>query len=396
MRYDTIIIAALCASIAGIVTYAWFNNWLIIAYQPCRTHTMEQSSIDMQPITIYYALPYHRDYSTEERTIITPEQEHERAFRIIQQWLAVLDESYILDRPCTVQSVSPSPTGHILYISFDRIPCNEHDAAYAKWRIIESALQSLYYNGITTQSIHFLVHHQPIEDYHLDFTRPWPLHGFQDSLEQPQQLEHNLPHKKKLTLMLDPAGDAQSPGRIIDTCFERGLTLQCCQQLKQRIEQKMSNIRVVLTRFPGERLDPLQNAAFTNRLGADLCISIHLYPSKHIQPYNFIYYFLYHPETDFWMNTHSQLQLLGYDQAHVPYVHQSRYIAHMITQSLQEQLSSHLAIGPIIGIPFRPLIGMHVPAIAIEAGLREEHDWQAYLDYWANSICKILQIYQAT
>ena len=66
--------------------------------------------------------------------------------------------------------------------------------------------------------------------------------------------------------MLDPAGDAQNPGRTIDDNFERGITLQFAEKLKEMLQEKFPTIRVVLSRTPGESLQPLQNANFANRL----------------------------------------------------------------------------------------------------------------------------------
>jgi hypothetical protein len=44
--------------------------------------------------------------------------------------------------------------------------------------LIEGLLKTLRENDIKIQRIHFLLHHQPLVDYHLDFSHPWPLEGF--------------------------------------------------------------------------------------------------------------------------------------------------------------------------------------------------------------------------
>src|SRR5271156_6610097 len=93
------------------------------------------------------------------------------------------------------------------------------------------------------------------------------------------------------TLMLDPAGDAQNPGRIIEDSFERGITLQCMQELQAVIAQRFPRIRVVVTRSPGETRQPLQNANFANRLDVDLYISIHCYPESKPKSQLYLYYF---------------------------------------------------------------------------------------------------------
>ena len=70
---------------------------------------------------------------------------------------------------------------------------------------------------------------------------------------------------KPFSIMLDPAGDAQTTGRIIDDNYERGVTLQLCEDIKKQLEaEQPKNTRIVLTRFPGETIDPLQNANFAN------------------------------------------------------------------------------------------------------------------------------------
>jgi len=90
--------------------------------------------------------------------------------------------------------------------------------------------------------------------------------------------------QKEIIIMLDPAGDAQYAGRRIDDSFERGLTLRCAEQLKQRLEQLFPQIHVVLTRLPGETVQPLQNANFANRLSVDLYLSIHFYHETATKP----------------------------------------------------------------------------------------------------------------
>ena len=39
-----------------------------------------------------------------------------------------------------------------------------------------------------------------------------------------------------VTLMINPAGDAQNAGRIVGDCYERGLTLQFAEKLQKVID----------------------------------------------------------------------------------------------------------------------------------------------------------------
>src|SRR5205807_2641706 len=101
--------------------------------------------------------------------------------------------------------------------------------------------------------------------------------------------------KKPFTIMLNPAGDAKDAGRSLNDSFERGITLQFCQELKKEIENNYKSVRVVLTRIPGETIEPLLNANFSNRLNADLFLSIHFYKENAVSPKIFLYNYINKP-----------------------------------------------------------------------------------------------------
>ncbi len=122
------------------------------------------------------------------------------------------------------------------------------------------------------------------------------------------------PKKSTFTVMIDPAGDARNPGRVIDDTYERSLTMQFAEDLQKNLTS--SKLRVVLTRFPGETVEPLQNVSFANRLAVDLYLSVHFYEKKEGKPELFIYSLLYDPATDFVEKKSSDLALLPYDQAY--------------------------------------------------------------------------------
>lgn len=392
MRYNITIIITLCITLcAGIITYGWFNNWIIITYHPYReTHNISIPATT-ETITVCYIPRHYTQEQHESRTIVTTEYQPERAQRILEQWVAALDESYTIELPCHVQAVTESPTQHILYVSFDRMPFNTEDAAYTKWQILETALASLRNNGISAQSVQFLVNHQLAHDYHIDTTFAWPITGFYQRCDTPQQRDHlPTPDRKPLTIALDPAGDVEHAGRTIAGCFERGIALQCCQRLQQRIQELMPHIHVVLTRTAGEPCEPYNNAAFTNRVNADLCISVHAYHAMYTQPHCYVYYYLTHPETDFWHPTHNELTLLPTSHSHIQHVHHSCELAYACGHYLYSTIGSHMSIGPVVGIPYAPLRGMNTPAIALEIGLRTETGWHAYLHQLTTSICNTI------
>jgi hypothetical protein len=90
-------------------------------------------------------------------------------------------EEKIISKAISVQSAMLSPAGHELYISFNRNPLKKEKSTYEKWMFIEGLLRTVRENKIVVQAIHFLIHHQPINDHHLDFSKSWPLVGFLES-----------------------------------------------------------------------------------------------------------------------------------------------------------------------------------------------------------------------
>lgn len=195
------------------------------------------------------------------------------------------------------------------------------------------------------------------------------------------------PPERTITIMLDPAGDARTPGRTIDDSFERGITLEFCQALKGSLEELIPGARMVLTRVPGETIAPLQNANFSNRLNANLFVSIHCYQERESRSTITTYYYLQHPITDLWHKPRS-LAFYPYDQAHMIHVHTSASYA----QCAQKWLNTHKAIsaqGPW-GIPFKPLVGIVAPAVAFEIGIHHKAGWSSLVTAIAQALTRCI------
>lgn len=194
------------------------------------------------------------------------------------------------------------------------------------------------------------------------------------------------------TIMLDPAGDARTPGRTINQHVERGITLQIAEAIKKEIEFEQAGrgylanpVRVVLTRAPGEAIAPLHNAMFANRLEADLYLSIHCFHAA-AAPLT-IYHYLTNPVTDLW-STPKQLALYPYDQAHLYQVHASKTNAEKLKTSLASAKGS--SVRGVFGLPFKPLVGIKVPALAIEIGLRNKDEWARYAQAIAHGLIQLV------
>ena len=190
--------------------------------------------------------------------------------------------------------------------------------------------------------------------------------------------------------MIDPAGDAKHTGRIIDDNFERGLTLQFSEQLKKQLEYSNNNIRVILTRFPGETLEYLQNANFANRLGADLYINILFYQEKEDKSCTTLYHYITEP-TDIWQKKINNLSLYHYDKAHLPYILKTQQIGKNLSKIFcKKKNRTFFDYKGFFGLPFKPLAGIKSPAIAIEIGLIKKDDWKKFLNPIVSTIETIL------
>ncbi|MDR3646269.1 MAG: N-acetylmuramoyl-L-alanine amidase [Candidatus Babeliales bacterium] len=180
---------------------------------------------------------------------------------------------------------------------------------------------------------------------------------------------------KTFTIMLDPAGDAKDAGRTLNDSFERGITLQFAQELKKSIEANYQNVRVILTRVPGETLEFLQNANFANRLDVDFYLSIHFYKETDVRPKLYLYHYLNEP---FYMQLPSNISFINYNNAHLINVNKTLDYTNKMKQILEK--NNQFDFKYLLGIPFKPLVGIKAPAIALEAGLKNSNDYKNFVE----------------
>lgn len=190
------------------------------------------------------------------------------------------------------------------------------------------------------------------------------------------------------TIMLDPAGDAHNPGRILNDSFERGITWQFAEQLKQLLEERYPALRVILSRNPGEAVQPLQNANFANRLDVDLYLSINFYHEHEPKPTIYLYTFSYGNDI---IPKKTDLSFCRYDQAYLCNYERTQKWSKLFKKELQSESHAKLFICKgIYKLPFKPLIGIKAPAFAFEAGLKTGDDWQQLIEPIATSLHPIL------
>ena len=189
-------------------------------------------------------------------------------------------------------------------------------------------------------------------------------------------------------VVLDPAGDVKHTGRHIADVFERGLTLQCAEKIKEMIEERAPSIKVIITRMPGDAVYDLQNASLSNRIHAHLFIHLSFYYTQETKPTLFVYRFSY--GNDF--ASHQQgLMCYSYDQAYCINKEKTDKICQLFSRELggAPYHSLYGVKGPY-AVPLKPLIGIVAPALACEMGLKNKESWHSYAEPLAQGIINTL------
>lgn len=193
---------------------------------------------------------------------------------------------------------------------------------------------------------------------------------------------------RPFTVMIDPAGDAKTTGRQLDDGCERGISLQCAQQLQKKIESRFNNVNVILTRMPGESVAELQNANFSNRMGVDLYLSIHFYKEQHTLAHWYMYCYDTGQQELF---RAQELTFYRYDQAHRLHAKNTQAWAQVCYEYLiRSPFAKHFVYHRPRYIPFRPLVGIKAPAFACEIGLKNKDSWKGCVEPLFKSVEAII------
>jgi hypothetical protein len=162
---------------AGTFFFLTYNKLLIIHFNSGRNYsTHTQSTEYKKAVTLYFWTP--QGWHQEESHILWAKDNAQNINYLTNRWLSILDEENLHSKKVIAQTVALSATGQEAYISFDRYPFEPETSTYTKYMFIEGLLKTLRSQNIKISTIRFLVHHKPLEDYHLDFSIGWPLSGF--------------------------------------------------------------------------------------------------------------------------------------------------------------------------------------------------------------------------
>ncbi len=185
----------------------------------------------------------------------------------------------------------------------------------------------------------------------------------------------SLARYKPYTIMIDPAGDARQPGRLIHDSLERGITFQYAQSVKKLLE-KISSCSVILSREPGEIIYQFQNANYANRMQIDLYITVHACSSSGIKSILDLYYY---GSQELVPTQPNQLSMTPLNKAYQKNFHQTQSIAHQIKETITNYYP-HICLRGIHMFPIKTLKGLCVPSFQVELSLAKNDDWQQFVE----------------
>lgn len=173
--------------------------------------------------------------------------------------------------------------------------------------------------------------------------------------------------KKPFCIVLEASGDALNPGRTIFTNFENAVSFTLTRQIKEVVEAYTPS-KIYINRTPTEVIQPFQNAQFTNKLHADLYISIHCYQQqKNHAPTITLYQYSYREPT---IIKKDSLGFYSYDQSYMLNEAQTTQWAQELKKLIASQ--NQIEINGVYKLPFKPLMGVQANSIGIEIGIDEQ------------------------
>lgn len=168
-------ILSFIALVGGIFFFAIYNKWIIFTISNHIKKEEYAHAINKKNVSLFYFTK--NKWRSEKSMLLWSHSNAENLSHLIQAWLILLDEEKITSRKINLEAALISQA-EVAYLSFDHTLFSKEDALYKKWMLIESLLKTIYEAQLSLCSVQLLVHHQHMQDYHLDFSKPWPIHGF--------------------------------------------------------------------------------------------------------------------------------------------------------------------------------------------------------------------------
>lgn len=182
---------------------------------------------------------------------------------------------------------------------------------------------------------------------------------------------------QRSTIMLSPAGDSQNAGRQLADGFERGITRQLAEIIKEQLEEDTC-FRVIMTHGVGEQINQEQKATFANTMSVDLYIALGAYGAQNLCIDYYFYQTIQNPTP-----STTRLFFCPAKQAGMSGLKKN-------INTIQAQFHTQFKINPLIGAPLIVLQAIKTPAYYIEVGVPNGTNIQALIPPLKASIQELL------
>ncbi len=196
---------------------------------------------------------------------------------------------------------------------------------------------------------------------------------------------------KPKVVMINPAGDAKNTGRKLSNNYERSIAFKIAERLAKALEDRYE-MKVILTRVPGDELVHLQNASFANRTNIDLFININIYKEDHEKPRLQVYHRMLDPLADLARRSYPPLDLAPVSHVHMRNINKTKSFGERINMTLtQPDYQKLFDFSGVSGLPIKPLEGIIAPAFLFDIGLNDEEKWPLFVEPIASSLKFLLE-----
>ncbi len=173
-----IFLIAICCTI-GSLFFLYQESWIIItspfSSQQEESNTLQQNTT-YKTVTLY---AWQQTKLKQETTqVVHSDNTAQNIKLLLNAWLLFLEDEHLAEQENQISSVALSPSKQEAFISLNQYPFDKSWSTYKKLMWTESLLKTIKDNKMPIQSVRLLVHHQPIQDDHLNFELSWPVIGF--------------------------------------------------------------------------------------------------------------------------------------------------------------------------------------------------------------------------
>lgn len=166
---------AVASIILGLLVASLMRGWIIIQL-PTRFSGQQTTATAEQRICTLW-LHSAQGWHKEEQSCVFPHDTAAALQNLMGTWVSLVNEERISAQPLQLTSALVGDE-HIAYVSFEQTPFSLEQSTQSRWLFVESLLRTVRENLPQITSVMLLVHHKPLIDRCLDFSKPWPIQGF--------------------------------------------------------------------------------------------------------------------------------------------------------------------------------------------------------------------------